>query len=307
METTIESPETWTSTLRNIFEACETPEELLKAASHLVTYQNCKGVWDYSVPLFRSCMTELWKEHRQHKVVVVDISGLFHACWFVAGANAEHVLKMLRNAYSATMDKSSIFLCAIDHGRGKRDISEDWKSTREERPPEFYTMCSEVKATLRSKGVNLQEYDNTEADDVIASVAFRCQLLDIPCIIVTEDRDMFQMLGKDTVIYSPRKKEYRNSDWLLATQGVRPSQVVDMLAIEGGKNDLPGAAQCGPKTARELLEAYIDVPGIMDHISNLTPAKRKGMKEFYEKHYWTVRGLLTLRRDVAVWWSPKKT
>ena len=300
---TVETPETWTRHLRDVFDSASTPKELLVQASELWHYRYCANTWEYAIPVFRTRMSELWPTHRKETVVVSDLSGILHSCFHVQGCETEHALKMLRNVYKAT--SPSVFICAIDNGRGKRDLHQDYKAGREERPPEFYAMCEEVKSALRDRGVQLEEHENIEADDVMCSIAWRCQLIEQPCVLATEDKDNWQALGKNTALYSPRNKEYRNADWLLATHRIRPVQCVDWVALVGGKNSLAGCKNVGEKRASDLLEAYGDFAGIVERSSALSPKLRENILEF-EKVYDEMKALHTLRRDIPVGWNPGK-
>lgn len=296
----------FTREIRDIFEAMDSPRALLCAASHLQKMKNFADVWEFGVPQFRSRMKELWPEHKRHSVVCVDLDNIVHSSWHVRGEDTEHPLKMLRNIYKAVgVNKDTSFIVAHDlNGSKRRDVA-GYKAERKPNPDEFYRMYDTIKKTLKDKGVQVEAHDGFEADDVMASCAFRSQLLDTECVLVTTDKDIFQVLGKGTAIYNQMTHEWRNVDWLKQEYLITPAQMVDWVTLVGGKNDIPGCDHIGKKRASTLLQAWGDVPNIYANRETLPPKQREAITEFFEKHYWTIKEIHTVSKEVPVCWGPQ--
>lgn len=295
--------ESWTSHLRDLFASATSAHELLVMASEIQRLKHFSGAWSYGIPRWREYYKKFVPNPQATNVVAVDLNAIVHASWYVKGADAEWPIIMLRNIYTET--SPDIWIVGVDKNAEKRIKYEEYKSSREPKPDSFYQMFDDVVAYLQQKGVHLEIHDGYEADDVMCSIAFRCQIARHPCILVTEDKDSWQSLGPSTALYSPRNKEFRNATWLKGKHGITPSQAVDWVALVGGKNDIPGAEGIGKDTATRLLEAYEDVPGIVQHADKLSEKKREGIMEFYNKHYWRVKEIHTLYRTLPIGWASK--
>ena len=269
-------------------------------AGELQRLRHFSGVWTYGIPRWREYYQKLCPNPQSINVVAVDLNAIVHASWYVAGADRKNPINMLRNLYRETSPK--VWIVGVDKNAEKRVKYAEYKSSREPKPQEFYDMFDDVVEMLRGKGVQLEIHDGWEADDVMCSVAFRCQIARHPCTLITEDKDSWQSLGPNTVLYSAKNKEYRNATWLMGAHRITPAQCVDWVSMVGGKNDIPGAKGIGGDTASKLLEAYMDVPGIFMNKEHLTEKKREGFLDFYENHYWRVKEIHTLSRELPIGW-----
>ncbi len=311
---TLTTPD-FTREIRDRLEAPQCAYDLMKAASHLVDMRMYDGVLEYGIPHFRSQMKKLWPEHKKKCVVAVDLDNTVHMSWAVQfkdykhedgathrAGDPEHAMKMLRNIYTATSPNT--FICCHDLQPRKKIEVEGYKEGRPQKPREFYAMFDVVKQTLKDKGMQVEGHDGYEADDVMASIAFRCQLLEMECVLVGTDKDIFQCLGKGTAIYNPTSKEWKNADWLKQKFRVTPAQWTDWLCMVGGKNSLEGCHRVGDKTASDLLEAWGDFCKVYDHRETMRKDAREGVEAFYPR-YWDIKAAHTLARSVSVGWGPK--
>ena len=133
---------------------------------------------------------------------------------------------------------------------------------------------------------------------MMASIAFRCKLLGHYCTIVTDDKDLWQCLGNKTTIYSPRAKEFRDENWLLANHKIGPKQVVDWLCMTG-KDDAPACPGIGPKTASELLSKFSNFWDIYAARDTFTAKRKAAIEGFAKEDYWIAQDLHKLRIDLC--------
>jgi len=163
------------------------------------------------------------------------------------------------------------------------EILEDYKAGRAETPwllPPQFDMIREVMAAL---AVPVVEAPGFEADDVIATLATEAAERHSEVVIVTGDRDSFQLVRDPyiRVLYNKRGvSDYALYDeaGIIERTGVPPSQYVLLAALRGDPSDnLPGVPGVGEKTAAKLLTSYGDLDGIFSHLSELTPKLRENL------------------------------
>ena len=129
------------------------------------------------------------------------------------------------------------------------------------------------------------QVEGVEADDVIATSATRAALDGIDVIIVTGDRDSYQLVADPhvKVLYNRRGV----SDYVLYDEagifertGVTPAQYPDYAALRGDPSDnLPGVPGIGEKTAAKLIANYGNLEGIFEHLDELPPKQRQNLAE----------------------------
>ncbi len=185
------------------------------------------------------------------------------------------------------------------------EILEDYKAGRAETPwllPPQFDMIREVMASL---AIPVVEAPGFEADDVIATLATEAAERQWEVVIVTGDRDSFQLVQDPyvRVLYNKRGV----SDYALYDEagifercGVPPSQYVLLASLRGDPSDnLPGVPGVGEKTAAKLLTAHGDLDGIFGHLDTLTPKLRENLAANEELARSNAR-IIPLVRDVPL-------
>jgi DNA polymerase-1 len=165
------------------------------------------------------------------------------------------------------------------------EILEDYKAGRAETPwllPPQFDIIREVMAAL---AIPVVEAPGFEADDVIATLATQAAARQSEVVIVTGDRDSFQLVSDPyiRVLYNKRGvSDYALYDeaGIVERSGVTPDKYVLLAALRGDPSDnLPGVPGVGEKTAAKLLNTYGDLDGIFGHLDELTPKLRQNLAE----------------------------
>ncbi|MDX1691642.1 MAG: DNA polymerase I [Acidimicrobiia bacterium] len=185
----------------------------------------------------------------------------------------------------------------------------EYKAQREAAPDLFRSqlpLMREVADALRFTQV---EAPGFEADDVIATLAKDAAEDGWDVLIVTGDRDSFQVVGgpvrvyytrrgiSDTIVVDPSYVEER--------YGVRPEQYVDYAALRGDSSDnLPGVPGVGEKTATKLVAGYGSLEGIYEHLEEQTPKLKENLAEYRDQVFLN-RRLSRLLDDVEVDVTPE--
>ena len=190
------------------------------------------------------------------------------------------------------------------------------KTFRHERDPEYKANRTAAPDILRQQlplvrqvvdtlGVTAIEQVGVEADDIIATFATLAAERGDDVLIVTGDRDSYQLVQDPhiRVIYNKRGvSDYANYDeaGIVERTGVHPTKYVQYAALRGDPSDnLPGIPGVGEKTAAKLINNYGGLDGIFEHVDEQTPKLRQNLTEHEAQARSNVE-MMTLMRDVEL-------
>ena len=145
-----------------------------------------------------------------------------------------------------------------DQGTFRSQIYPEYKAHRKPPPEDFDPQVERCVSLLGQMGVPVLAVEGVEADDTIATVVrrMRREHPDLDVRIVSRDKDLGQLVDERVHLFDPQADKVLGVDELFESKGVRPDQVVDMLALMGDPVDnVPGVPGIGPKIASELLKA----------------------------------------------------
>ncbi|XP_060084920.1 DNA polymerase I-like [Ylistrum balloti] len=122
--------------------------------------------------------------------------------------------------------------------------------------------------------------DGFEADDIIASLVEDTKKQGTGVVIISSDKDLFQLIGENIQILRPSSKSvdwiHVDEAWVEENYGIGAAQIHDYLALIGDSSDnIPGVAGIGPKTAASLLQKYKNLDGIFENLNSIKEAWRK--------------------------------
>ena len=161
----------------------------------------------------------------------------------------------------------------------------DYKANRESMPDDMENQLSLIVEVLEALGVTVVEEEGYEADDILATLALRAAGRGIDVKILTGDKDLFQMLSDKVHIIRPGRgtalEDECGPEYLEDRFGLRPEQIVDLLALMGDSSDnIPGVKGIGEKTALKLLHEFGSLDGILGSIEEVEPGHvRKKLEE----------------------------
>ncbi len=158
----------------------------------------------------------------------------------------------------------------------------EYKAQRESAPDVFRSQLPLIREVLESMGIVQMERPGFEADDVIATLAKTVTDLGWEVLVVTGDRDSFQLVSPTVrVIYTRRgisDTVVVDPEWVEGKYGVRPGQYLDYAALRGDTSDnLPGVPGVGEKTAARLLSQFDDLEGVFAHLESFPPRLRSNL------------------------------
>jgi DNA polymerase-1 len=182
---------------------------------------------------------------------------------------------------------------------------EDYKGGRAETPPDLLPQFDMIRDLVRCLGIPLVSLPSYEADDVLATLASRSRDEHRPVVVVTGDRDCFQLVEDPyvRVLYNKRGvSDYHLYDeaGIVERTGLEPQRYPMLAAMRGDSSDnLPGVPGVGEKTAAKLLTTYGDLDGIFSHLEELTPKLRENLTT-HEELARNNFAVMTLVRDVPI-------
>jgi DNA polymerase-1 len=191
---------------------------------------------------------------------------------------------------------------ASDQESFRSELYEEYKANREEAPDDFGPQVDRCVELLETMGIPVLGEPAVEADDVIASLVRRLtrEHDDLEIRIVSRDKDLSQLIGDRVELYDPHKSGAVLPSEIFKTEGVRPDQVRDILALMGDTSDnIPGVPGIGPKTAAKLIMEYGSIEGVYDHIDEIKGKRHENLQASREQVALS-RKLVTLIEDLDV-------
>ncbi len=180
---------------------------------------------------------------------------------------------------------------------------ETYKAHREEMPEDLRKSLPYIVRILEAFNVPVLTMDGFEADDIIGTLAWRVEGVDV--YMMTPDKDFGQLVREGVYIYKPGRMG--NPDEILGVPEIlnrweveRVDQVIDILGLWGDAVDnIPGVPGVGEKTAKKLIQEYGSLEGVLQNIDKLKGKMKEKFEEFSEQALVSKR-LATIDTQVPI-------
>lgn len=188
----------------------------------------------------------------------------------------------------------------------RNEMYAPYKANREAPPEDFSVQMGWIFELLAGMGIANYQCVGYEADDLIATMVESKRLKGESAVIVSADKDLFQLVDETVMMIRPGPKteeEFTPAD-VEAYLGIRPEQVVDWLALVGDSSDnIPGVPGIGKKTATKLLAQYGSLDNLIAHAGEISrPKLRQSLSDNVEQAH-LAQALATVKRDVPFEWD----
>jgi len=191
---------------------------------------------------------------------------------------------------------------------GRRELYADYKAQRTTRPDLLKEQWPAFEPLVEAFGYKNLQIEGYEADDVIASIVERARHADppIPVMVVTGDRDAYQLVDDGTVKIMTTSRGITDTrvydrEGVIERYGIPPELIPDFIGLKGDTSDnIPGVPGIGDKTAAELLQKFGSLEGVLDHIDEIGGAKRKENLANHAEDARVSKQLATAKRDIPV-------
>lgn len=190
----------------------------------------------------------------------------------------------------------------------------DYKGKRKPMPEDLVVQMPLLKEVLQTMGISCYECAGWEADDILGTVGKRCEEENWDCLIVTGDKDSFQLVTDTTHVFHVKTSKGQTTTMEYTPEvfqeeyGFAPIHIIDLKALMGDPSDnIPGVPGVGEKTATALIQNYSTIDNIYSQLESLdvkdgVKKKLAAGKESAKMSY----DLATIRRDVPIDFDPKQ-
>jgi DNA polymerase-1 len=149
----------------------------------------------------------------------------------------------------------------------------DYKAHRKPMPDDLAVQMPVIKKVIKALNIPCYEHENYEADDVLGSLAHKASRKNIPSVIVTTDKDLFQLVDKHITVYNPAKETHLDEKKVKEQFGASPAQVTDVLALWGDPSDnIPGVPGIGEKTSKSLINRFGSLENLLKNLDRVEKA-----------------------------------
>jgi DNA polymerase-1 len=177
-------------------------------------------------------------------------------------------------------DPAAVVVC-WDAGWSGRELTyEPYKAERKPRPDLLREQWPHLMPLAEGFGFSNIKVDGYEADDVIASLVKRAREQKIPVMVVSGDRDVYQLVEDGVRVMTTSRgvtdTKIYDHDGVVERYGVPPGLVTDLIGLKGDTSDnIPGVPGIGDKTAAQLLQEYGSLEEVLANVDKISGAKRK--------------------------------
>jgi DNA polymerase-1 len=195
-------------------------------------------------------------------------------------------------------------IVAWDAGWSGREKTYDlYKAQRKPRPDLLREQWPHLMPLVDAFGYTNVKVEGFEADDVIASLARRANEEGIEVMVVTGDRDAYQLVGEGIRVMSTSRGITETKIYDVAAveerYGVPPTLITDLMGLRGDTSDnIPGVPGIGEKTATQLLQKFGSLDKVLESVDEISGAKRKENLTNHAEDARMSRALATLQYDL---------
>ena len=197
-------------------------------------------------------------------------------------------------------------IVAWDKGwSGREKVYAEYKSQRKSRPDllkEQWPHLAPMAEAFGFKNVSVEGY---EADDVIATLTRTATNAEMPVMIVSGDRDVYQLVRDGVRVMTTSRgvtdTKIYDHDGVIERYGVPPELVTDFIGLKGDTSDnIPGVPGIGDKTAAELLQRFGSLEKVLESVDEISGAKRKQNLTEHAEDARVSKQLATMVEDIEV-------
>jgi DNA polymerase I len=188
---------------------------------------------------------------------------------------------------------------------GRTEVYAEYKAGRLERPSLLQEQWPHLHPLVEAFGYTNVKVPGYEADDVIATLATRAVGEGFDVMVVTGDRDMFQLVRPGLRVMATSRgitdTKIYDREAVIERYGIAPELIPDFYGLKGDTSDnIPGVPGIGDKTAAQLLQRFGDLEGVLASVEQISGAKRKENLTAHADDARVSKRLATANTDVEV-------
>ncbi len=188
---------------------------------------------------------------------------------------------------------------------GRKEIASDYKAGRASRPDLLREQFPHMEPLVEAFGYTNVRAAGYEADDVIATLAARARERGVEVVVVTGDRDSFQLIEDGVRVMATGRgitdTKIYDREAVVDRYGIGPELIPDFYGLKGDTSDnIPGVPGIGDKTAAQLLQRFGDLESVLAGVDEISGAKRKENLVNHAEDARISKQLATSIRDVPI-------
>lgn len=233
------------------------------------------------------------------KIYIIDaVNYLFRSYYAIgnmtndAGQSTGALYGFIRSVQKLFKDFSSDYAICVfdgpDNKKSRQAVYAEYKMHRKGAPEDLFPQFDWAYTYCEMAGIPTLCIPGVEADDTMAAIAVWAKKNGSEAYLCSSDKDLMQLVDdRIFMLHAHKNNLLVDAKKVEEIYGVRPDQMLDLLAIMGDSSDnIPGLAGFGPKTAASLLQEFQTLDTILLH-----PEKVKGEKK---------QEILRTQKDVAL-------
>jgi len=249
------------------------------------------------------------------KFILIDGQGLIYRSFYALPQLTTSNGKIINAVYGFTMilmklldeEKPDYIMIAFDLPAPtfRHKEYKEYKANRKKMPEELISQIALIKEVTNSYNISICEKEGYEADDIIGTVTKEAEKRGCRTLIVTADRDAFQLISPETKVMTTVKGvtevKIIDEENIKNKYGVVPEKIIDILALKGDTSDnIPGVPGIGEKTAISLIKEFGSLDVILEKVDSISKKSlREKIKEYKEQILMSKR-LATIDRKVPL-------
>jgi DNA polymerase-1 len=221
------------------------------------------------------------------------------------GMNVGAAFGFFRYLYALLEERAPRLMACCFDPKGKtfrHEMYPEYKANRDKAPEDLHAQVPLVQEILMAMGIPSLTREGMEADDIIATLARACREEGRPCVVVSGDKDLLQLVGGLHVQLKPETSggfRLMDEEAVRAEWGFGPELVLDYLSLTGDASDnVPGVMGIGDKTACKLLAEYGSLDGVYAALPGMKEGALKNKLETGREMAYFSRSLIALRDDL---------
>ena len=181
----------------------------------------------------------------------------------------------------------------------RHEMYKEYKANRPPMPEDMSVQIPYIKDITKGFNIPVIEMPGYEADDLIGTIARRTEAAGFSPVMVTGDKDFFQLVTDKAIVWDPMKEKTTDMTAIKERFGVQPHQMIDVMGLSGDTSDnIPGVPGIGPKTALSLIQNFGTMEQLYGQVDKITKKKQHENLVKYKDQAFLSRKLVTI--DTAV-------
>jgi DNA polymerase-1 len=249
--------------------------------------------------------------HERPTLYLIDGSGYIYRAFFAlpplsttSGLPTSAIYGFITMLQKVVRERRPDYLAVVFDEKGPTHRHQQFKEYKAQRRPMPDSLSQQIPYIHRAVdafAIPVVKCEGFEADDLIGTLALQAVAAEVEVVIVTADKDMFQLLSPSIQIYDPVKDKVLTEEDCLTRFGVAPARVIEIMGLMGDSIDnIPGVKGIGEKTARKLIEEFHTIENLLACVSDVKAPKVRALLETHGEDARRSRELAALVTDCPV-------